>query len=230
MYHQCLKYFQDGQVKKIVADDKPFTVAESHFTDAKFYLKDDTIKETQVVASPSSKEEKLHSKAPRIDSLIEEKETKQTETSIEEKKQHTLEVARVALVLHYVLVAKRKESQSPFSGDEESISKDLQGLNLLVTKITKSRPSSQPLKGLQDHPKDRLLSMGLCPLKEPKRVKLVITMRSQVVWVSSSLKPLEKKDKRHRKPRVLGQQVLRLELNTLDQLPFTLPFEKLVFW
>ena len=32
-YHQCFKYFQDGQVKKIVADHKPFTVAESHFAD-----------------------------------------------------------------------------------------------------------------------------------------------------------------------------------------------------
>ncbi|XP_030964649.1 uncharacterized protein LOC115985896 [Quercus lobata] len=29
-YHQCFKYFQDGKVKKIVADHKPFTVAESH--------------------------------------------------------------------------------------------------------------------------------------------------------------------------------------------------------
>ena len=37
-YHQCLKYFQDGQVKKIVADHKPFTTAESHFVDAKFLL------------------------------------------------------------------------------------------------------------------------------------------------------------------------------------------------
>ena len=75
-YHQCLKYFQDGQVKKIVADDKPFTIAESHFVNAKFYLEDDTVEETQVVASPSSKEEKPNSKAPRIDFPIMEKETK----------------------------------------------------------------------------------------------------------------------------------------------------------
>ena len=144
-YHQCLKYFQDGQVRKIVANDKPFTVAESHFADAKFYLEDDTIKETQVVASPSSKEEKPHFKAPVIDFPIVEKETKQTETSMEEKKHHTSKVARVAPVLHYVPVARRKEGQSPFSGDGESISKDLQGLNSPVTKITKLRPSSQPL-------------------------------------------------------------------------------------
>ena len=44
-YHQSLKYFQDGQVKKIVANDKPFTIAEIHFTEAKFYLEDDTSEE-----------------------------------------------------------------------------------------------------------------------------------------------------------------------------------------
>nr|POE61601.1 hypothetical protein CFP56_56645 [Quercus suber]POE98008.1 hypothetical protein CFP56_42492 [Quercus suber] len=104
----------------------------------------DTIEETQVVASPSSKEEKPHFKAPRIDFPIVEKETKQTETSMEEKKYHTSKVTRVAFVLHYVPIAKRKEGQSPFSGDEETISKDLQGLNLPVTKITKPRSSSQP--------------------------------------------------------------------------------------
>ena len=147
MYHQRLKYFQDRQVKKIVAYDKPFTIAESHFADAKFYLEDNMIEETQVVASPSSKEEKPHSKAPRTNSPIEEKETKQIEISIEEKKHHTSEVTRVALVLHYVPVAKRKEGQSPFLGDKESISKDLQGLNFPVTKITKPRPSRQLVKG-----------------------------------------------------------------------------------
>ena len=95
-YHQCLKYFQDGQVKKIVVDHKPFTVAESHFADAKFYLEDDTLKEAQVIVSPSSKVLYLPSKTSKIDSPIEEKktkpieekETKQTKTSIKEKKCH----------------------------------------------------------------------------------------------------------------------------------------------
>ena len=93
-YHQCFKYFQDGQVKKIVADHKPFTIAESHFTDAKFYLEDDTLEDEQVIISPSSKDVNLHYKTSRIESAIEEKEakpiekkeTKQTKTSTEEKK------------------------------------------------------------------------------------------------------------------------------------------------
>ncbi|XP_030934588.1 uncharacterized protein LOC115960030 [Quercus lobata] len=69
-YHQCFKYFQDGQVKKIVADHKPFTVAESHFADAKFYLEDDTPEEAQVIVSQSSKDVNLHYKTSRIDSLV----------------------------------------------------------------------------------------------------------------------------------------------------------------
>ena len=132
-YHQCFKYFQDGKVKKIVADHKPFSVAESHFADAKFYLEDDTQEEAQVIVSPSSKEENLHSKASRIDSPIKEKEakpivekeTKQTKTSTKEKKHQASKVTKAAPVLHYVLVTKRKKGQSPFSGDGESVLEDL---------------------------------------------------------------------------------------------------------
>ncbi|XP_070022559.1 uncharacterized protein [Nicotiana sylvestris] len=44
-YHQCLKYYEGEVEKKIVADDKPFTEAESHFADAMFYLKNYIVKE-----------------------------------------------------------------------------------------------------------------------------------------------------------------------------------------
>ena len=138
-----------------------------NFADAKLYLEDNTIEETQVVASPYSKEEKPYNKAWRIDSPIEEKETKQTETSIE-KKHHTSEVTRVAPVLLYVSVAKRKEGQSPFSGDEESISKDFQGLNLPVTKISKPRPSSQPLKGFTRPSQGPIVAHQTLPTKRTK--------------------------------------------------------------
>ena len=132
-YHQCFKYFQDGKVKKIVADHKPFTVAESHFADAKFYLEDHTLEEAQVIVSLSRKEVNLPSKTSKIVSPIEEKktkpieekETKQTKTSIKEKKCHASEATKVAPVLHYVPVTKRKEGQSPFSGDAESVLEDL---------------------------------------------------------------------------------------------------------
>ncbi|KAL0346400.1 UNVERIFIED_CONTAM: hypothetical protein Scaly_1656000 [Sesamum calycinum] len=37
-WHQYFKYSRDGVVKKVLADDKPFTKVESHFTYAKYYL------------------------------------------------------------------------------------------------------------------------------------------------------------------------------------------------
>ncbi|KAM2246587.1 hypothetical protein ACFXTI_007391 [Malus domestica] len=43
--HQCLKFYREG-VKVIYGDTKPFTEAESHFTDAKFYMDEDMVPET----------------------------------------------------------------------------------------------------------------------------------------------------------------------------------------
>lgn len=37
--HQCLKYIQDGEEKRIVGDLNPFTYKEAHYSDAKFFLK-----------------------------------------------------------------------------------------------------------------------------------------------------------------------------------------------
>ncbi|KAL0399778.1 UNVERIFIED_CONTAM: hypothetical protein Sradi_2321100 [Sesamum radiatum] len=37
-WHHYFKYSRDGVVKKVLADDKPCDKAESHFTDAKYYL------------------------------------------------------------------------------------------------------------------------------------------------------------------------------------------------
>uniref|UniRef100_M1DD60 Gag-pol polyprotein n=1 Tax=Solanum tuberosum TaxID=4113 RepID=M1DD60_SOLTU len=39
-----LHYYEDGVAKSIIADDNPFTEAEAHFADAKFYLKKYSIK------------------------------------------------------------------------------------------------------------------------------------------------------------------------------------------
>ena len=128
MYLQCFKYFQDGQVKMIVADDKPFTIAKSQFANAKFYLEDDTLEEAQAIASPSSKEVKPHSKTSSIDFPTKEKKIKQTKTSIKKKKKkknYDFKVTKLAPMLHYVPITKRKEGQSPFSRDEESVLKDL---------------------------------------------------------------------------------------------------------
>ena len=42
--HQCFKFYQQG-IRKVNADSKPFTEAESHFADAKFYMKSEDVSE-----------------------------------------------------------------------------------------------------------------------------------------------------------------------------------------
>ncbi|KAL0413497.1 UNVERIFIED_CONTAM: hypothetical protein Sradi_1551400 [Sesamum radiatum] len=37
-WHQCFKYYCNGVVKKVLGDSRPFTEAEAHFTDAKYYI------------------------------------------------------------------------------------------------------------------------------------------------------------------------------------------------
>ena len=134
-------------------------------------MEDDTLEEAQVIVSPPSKEVNLHSKTSRIDSPIEkkeakpieEKETKQTKTSTKEKKHQASKATKVAPVL--LLVTKRKEDQSPFSGDGESVLENLQRLTLLVAKITKSRISSQPLKGFTKPSQGPIVEHGTLPTK-----------------------------------------------------------------
>ncbi|KAH0689883.1 hypothetical protein KY289_017241 [Solanum tuberosum] len=43
-YYQCLKYLEGRIERKIVADDNLFTEVETHFADAKFYLKSYVVK------------------------------------------------------------------------------------------------------------------------------------------------------------------------------------------
>ncbi|KAL0413462.1 UNVERIFIED_CONTAM: hypothetical protein Sradi_1547900 [Sesamum radiatum] len=40
-WHQCFKYCRNGVVKKVLGDNKPFTEAESHFANAKYYIEGD---------------------------------------------------------------------------------------------------------------------------------------------------------------------------------------------
>ncbi|XP_073120557.1 uncharacterized protein [Henckelia pumila] len=40
-WHQCFKYCRDGVVIKVLGDDKPFTEAESHFADVKYYFENE---------------------------------------------------------------------------------------------------------------------------------------------------------------------------------------------
>jgi len=48
-----LKYYEDGVSKRIIAYDKPFTEAEAHFADAKFYFKKYAIKVDEITSGDS---------------------------------------------------------------------------------------------------------------------------------------------------------------------------------
>ena len=43
--HQCFKYCRNDEIKTVVADAKPFTMVEVHYSDAKFYLKDASVED-----------------------------------------------------------------------------------------------------------------------------------------------------------------------------------------
>ncbi|KAL0420231.1 UNVERIFIED_CONTAM: hypothetical protein Slati_3046000 [Sesamum latifolium] len=53
-WHQCFKYCRNGIVKKVLGDSKPFTEAESHFADAKYYI-EGAKKEKEVLPSEEPK-------------------------------------------------------------------------------------------------------------------------------------------------------------------------------
>ncbi|KAH0776472.1 hypothetical protein KY290_007883 [Solanum tuberosum] len=67
-YYQCLKYLEGGIERKIVADDNPFTKVETHFSDAKFYLKSYVVKGIESNDAKSIKSDKIISK--RIDVAV----------------------------------------------------------------------------------------------------------------------------------------------------------------
>ncbi|KAH0730161.1 hypothetical protein KY289_001349 [Solanum tuberosum] len=76
-YYQSLKYLECGIERKIVVDDNPFTEVETHFGNAKFFLKGYVVKGTKSNDVKSIKSDKLTSK--RIDAVVgkEKVDTKQ---------------------------------------------------------------------------------------------------------------------------------------------------------
>ena len=62
--HECLKYYRNGE-RKINGDVKPFTKAESHFADARFFEEGAAPKET-MPSTISSTGNGVAKKAPRV--------------------------------------------------------------------------------------------------------------------------------------------------------------------
>ncbi|KAH0743218.1 hypothetical protein KY290_031211 [Solanum tuberosum] len=67
-YYQCLKHLEGGIERKIVAVDDPFTEVDTHFDDAKFYLKSYIVKGTKYNDVKSIKSNEITSK--RIDVAV----------------------------------------------------------------------------------------------------------------------------------------------------------------
>ncbi|KAM1201783.1 hypothetical protein ACFX2J_017829 [Malus domestica] len=119
--HQCLKFYQEG-VKVIYGDTKPFTEAESHFADAKFYMDEDMVLE----ALP--KEIKSTGKATRKKQEWQAMPKKQEEEAMSSSSKNDDELTKPATtkwsrmpsnelntpVFRYIMMSKRKNGQSPF--------------------------------------------------------------------------------------------------------------------
>ncbi|KAL0286980.1 UNVERIFIED_CONTAM: hypothetical protein Sradi_7134500 [Sesamum radiatum] len=72
-WHQCFKYCRNSVVKKVLGDSKPFTEVESHFADAKYYIKGDKKQPSKPPLKgfvPSTQEEGAGHEALTIDEEV----------------------------------------------------------------------------------------------------------------------------------------------------------------
>uniref|UniRef100_A0A6N2MGP5 Retrotransposon gag domain-containing protein n=1 Tax=Salix viminalis TaxID=40686 RepID=A0A6N2MGP5_SALVM len=148
--HQCFKYCRDGQVRKIMADTDPFTIAEAHFADAKFYFKSNMMEEPQsppdhlgegIIDSKSSKGHKSSANEGVSQPTKNKGKEKVVENFVDNKP------PRKVAILRYIPVSARKEGQSSFAKDEEKISKELENLTLPATNLALNKVSKPLLKG-----------------------------------------------------------------------------------
>ncbi|KAH0685550.1 hypothetical protein KY285_016092 [Solanum tuberosum] len=110
-YYQCLKYLEGRIERKIVADDNPFIEVETHFADAKFYLKGYVIKETKSNDVKSIKSDYIIRK--RIDVAVEKVkvDTKELCPILNEGKIMSSK-KKLASGLRYVPKVKKEEGKS----------------------------------------------------------------------------------------------------------------------
>ncbi|KAM1658315.1 hypothetical protein ACFXTN_042496 [Malus domestica] len=99
--HQCLKFYREG-VKVIYGDTKPFTEAESHFADAKFYMDEDM----EWPAMPKKQEEEAMSSSSKNDNEL----AKPATTKGSRTPSNVLNTP----VFLYIPMSRRKNGQSPF--------------------------------------------------------------------------------------------------------------------
>ncbi|KAM1206144.1 hypothetical protein FF1_006824 [Malus domestica] len=165
--HQCLKFYQE-RVKVIYGDTKPFTEAESHFADAKFYMNEDTVPETL------PKEIKSMTKAASKKQEWQAIPKKQEEEAMPSSSKNDDELSKPATtrgsrttpngpsvpVFRYIPMSRRKNGQSPFetAASKADAQRHIDNVKLLKTNAvlpltqlgdTKvAKPSQGFIKGL----------------------------------------------------------------------------------
>ncbi|KAM2770581.1 hypothetical protein PS2_013221 [Malus domestica] len=119
--HQCLKFYREG-VKVIYGDTKPFTEAESHFADAKFYMDEDMVPEalpkeikSTGKATPKKQEwqampKKQEGEAMPFSSKNDDELAKPATT----KGSRTPSNGPNTPIFRYIPMSRRKNGQSPF--------------------------------------------------------------------------------------------------------------------
>ena len=123
--YQCPKYYSEGE-KKINSDVKPFTMAESHFANAKFFEEHVALKEVTPPAISSTGKGTVNnakvthippeeSGVGRIKPRQQLKEENQQTISTSSIKQANVVVNLAVPVFRYITKSHRKDGQSPFS-------------------------------------------------------------------------------------------------------------------
>uniref|UniRef100_A0A2N9ITV2 Uncharacterized protein n=1 Tax=Fagus sylvatica TaxID=28930 RepID=A0A2N9ITV2_FAGSY len=179
--HQCFKYSDGKQVKKVMADLQPFTEAESHFADAKFYLNCDMVNDTLPEDSKRAREKgKGHDETPHEDSRL----------SVAAAPKSHIASKGASPILRYVPLSKRKEGQTPFGlvaeakvrpnkpTQEKDVAVLKSNLTLPLPKLDKVASTKPPLKGFVKSASDSIKE-GSLPDKrtkegfDPKAYKLL---------------------------------------------------------
>ncbi|XP_070025737.1 uncharacterized protein [Nicotiana sylvestris] len=154
-YQQCLKYYEGEVEKKIIADDERFIEAESHFTDAKFYLKNRIVNELKANDVMKSKNDEPTTKRGEVTAGRAKTVTEEVQPNL--NKSYRGDIAsygkKVTHTLQYV--PKRKKDEDESSNLQINILKELfakVGYNPNETSKLGKLPSEaamrQPCEGL----------------------------------------------------------------------------------
>ncbi|KAA0063077.1 ty3-gypsy retrotransposon protein [Cucumis melo var. makuwa] len=177
--HQCFKFYKQG-IRKVDAESRPFTKAESHFADAKFYTKSEDVSEIISTEVPVTKgtfkneQEMITSKKSNKGDAL---NSPQNGESTTETKLRAPEAEKIATlqkevsnppVLCYIPLSRRKKGESPFAECSKNLT--IKNTEILkenfttpLTKIEKGEAKKIEKKDLEAIPSRKTNSGGIRP-------------------------------------------------------------------